>query len=73
MSSKNKFKVLSAFSKRFNVRPGGSVTKKRAFTSHLSASKTRKRKLRLRKSTILKSPNYKRSSRIINFMKGNVN
>ena len=55
-----KMKTHKASAKRFKKTGTGKLKRSHAYTSHLFANKSQKRKRKLRKSTLVSSSDYKR-------------
>ncbi|MBE3595577.1 MAG: 50S ribosomal protein L35 [Hydrogenibacillus sp.] len=60
-----KMKTHRGAAKRFKKTAGGKLMKHQAFTSHILTKKSPKRKRHLRKATVLKSGDFKRTIRLL--------
>mgnify|MGYP001283796503 FL=1 len=60
-----KMKTHKASAKRFKKTGTGKLKRSHAYTSHLFANKSQKRKRKLRKSTLVSSSDYKRIKHMI--------
>jgi large subunit ribosomal protein L35 len=60
-----KIKTSRGALKRFKVTGSGKIKRKRAFKSHLLSSKGRKRKRRLKQSTLVAAPDAARIRKLI--------
>jgi len=60
-----KMKSNSGAKKRFAVTGTGRLKRKRAFANHILTKKSQKRKVRLRKSTLVHEADEKRIKRIL--------
>jgi len=63
-----KMKSNSGARKRFRATGTGKIVRRKAYTSHLLSSKSRKRKRNLRKSTIVDSANSKGIVRMLPYI-----
>ncbi len=63
-----KMKSSSGARKRFRATGTGKIVRRKAYTSHLLSSKSRKRKRNLRKSTIVDSANSKGIVRMLPYI-----
>jgi len=63
-----KMKSSSGARKRFRTTGTGKIVRRKAYTSHLLSSKSRKRKRNLRKSTIVDSANSKGIVRMLPYI-----
>lgn len=60
-----KMKTHRGAAKRFRTTGTGKLKRRRAYKSHILAKKTRKRKRRLRKATLVASADEKRVNRML--------
>jgi len=60
-----KLKTKRGAAKRFSKTGGGRLKRSRAFKSHLLTKKNRKRKRRLRQSTLVNAADEKRMKRLV--------
>ncbi|KPK81423.1 MAG: 50S ribosomal protein L35 [Gemmatimonas sp. SM23_52] len=60
-----KMKTHRAAAKRFRKTASGKLKRRRAYKSHILAKKTRKRKRRLRKPTLVAPSDLKRMKRLL--------
>ncbi len=63
--AKNKMKSHRGAMKRFKLTGTGKVKRNKAYKSHILTKKTPKRKMGLRKSTILTSADHKRIKSVL--------
>ena len=63
-----KIKTRRAAAKRFKVTASGKIRRKKAFASHILTKKTPKRKMNLRKATLIERPDRERVSRMIPYL-----
>ncbi len=60
-----KMKTHRAAAKRFGKTASGKLKRRRAYKSHILAKKTRKRKRRLRKATLVAASDIRRVKRML--------
>ena len=60
-----KIKTHKGSAKRFKFTGNGKIRRQQAYSNHLFASKTKKRKRNLRKSTLVDATNEKRLRRLL--------
>lgn len=60
-----KMKTHRGAAKRFRTTGGGKIKRRKAYKSHILAKKTRKRKRRLRKSTLVATADKRRVKRML--------
>ena len=60
-----KMKTKKTFAKRVKVTATGKLKRHHAYTSHFAANKTHKQKVRLRKSDLISSSDYKRVKELL--------
>ena len=63
-----KLKPHKGVKKRFRVTKNGKVVKVSAFTGHIKASKSAKRKRRLRRVSTLSAPDSRRIKKLLSIM-----
>lgn len=61
----SKMKTHRAAAKRFRKTASGKLKRRRAYKSHILAKKSRKRKRRLRKATLVSGSDLKRVKRML--------
>lgn len=66
--AKQKMKTKRAAAKRFKVTGTGKLVRNRANKSHILTKKTRKRKRRLRKATLVDETNVKTMKKIMPYV-----
>ena len=63
-----KIKTRRAAAKRFQKTASGKIRRKKAFASHILTKKTPKRKMQLRKATVIDKPDHERVSKMLPYL-----